>query len=142
MWFQCIALLLIFGLTPLLNKEILNHISTEGFIFVQILVAFVFIIVFFSFFFHHKIKSDLVIFKDKPHLYGYVITSTLLVFVVADYFYLHVLKHYNPSIVVPIVACYPLITILYSFLFMKEPLGALHFIGSGFVVTGLVLLNQ
>jgi len=142
MWFECSVILLIFGLTPLLNKHILHHISTEGFVFFQVFISFLFIVVFFSFFFHEKIKSDLVTFGKKPYLYGYLIVTAFLVFVVADYFYLHVLKNHNPSIVVPVIASYPLITILYAYFFMKEPLNAIHFIGSAFVVTGLVLLNQ
>lgn len=142
MWFECSVILLIFGLTPLLNKHILDHISTEGFVFFQVFISFLFIVVFFSFFFHEKINLDLVTFGKKPHLYGYLIVSTLLVFVVADYFYLHVLKNYNPSIIVPVLASYPLITMLYAYFFMNETLGAIHFIGSAFVVSGLVLLNQ
>jgi len=134
--------LLIFGLTPLLNKHTLEHISVEGFMLFASFVTFIFISVFFSFSFHHKIRSDLVTFSNKPYLYGYIGISTILVFVLADYFYLNILRDNNPSIIVPIIAAYPLITILYTYFFMKERLSALHFIGSGFIVTGLVLLNQ
>jgi transporter family protein len=142
MLFQCIIVLLIFGLTPLLNKHTLKHISVEGFMFFASFITFIFIFVFFSFFFHQKITSDLVTFSNKPYLYGYISISTILVFVVADYFYLNVLRDHSPSIVVPIIATYPLITILYTYLFTKEHLRAIHIIGSGLIVSGLVLLNQ
>lgn len=142
MWFECSAILLIFGLTPLLNKHILNHISVETFILCSAFITFLFIMVFFLVFFQDKLHTDLVTFSKNPHLYGYVIVTTLLVFVVADYLYLYSIQKHDAHIIVPIIASYPLITFLYVYFFTKESITSFHVIGSVFVITGLVLLNQ
>jgi len=141
MWFECITVLFIFGLTPLLNKHILNHISVETFILFSASITFLFIISFFAFF-QDKLRTDLITFSKNPHLYGYIILTTLLVFVVAEYLYLYSIKKYDAHIIVPIIASYPLITVLYSYFFTKESITYFHAIGSVFVVTGIVLLNQ
>jgi drug/metabolite transporter (DMT)-like permease len=141
MWFECITVLFIFGLTPLLNKHILNHISVETFILFSASITFLFIISFFAFF-QDKLRTDLITFSKNPHLYGYIILTTLLVFVVADYLYLYSIQKHDAHIIVPIIASYPLITFLYSYFFTKESITSLHAIGCVFVVTGIVLLNQ
>ena len=142
MWFECITVLFIFGLTPLLNKHTLKHISVETFILFSASITFLFIIVFFLAFFQDKLRTDLVTLSKHPYLYGYIIVTTLLVFVVADYLYLYSIQKHDAHIIVPIIASYPLITFLYSYFFTKELITSLHAIGCVFVVTGIVLLNQ
>jgi len=142
MWFECITVLLIFGLTPLLNKHTLKHISVETFILFSASITFLFITVFFLAFFQDKLRTDLVTLSKNPHLYGYIIVTTLLVFIVADYLYLYSIQKHDAHIIVPIIASYPLITFLYSYFFTKELITSLHTIGCVFVVTGIVLLNK
>jgi len=130
--FAIIALLL-WGLWGLFPKIASNYIGPKSvLIYEAIGAAFLTIIVLFS-----------VGFKPEVHTKG--ITFGILggfAGAVGGLFFLYAISRGKASIVVPITALYPLVTILLAFIILKEPITLKQGIGIALALAAMVLLSS
>ena len=75
------------------------------------------------------------------NVYGALLITALLTFVVANYFYLGALRDNKTYLVTAVVASYPMITALFGYLFLNEAMTAGHLLGIVAIVFGIVMLN-
>ena len=143
MYIQCLIILLIFGLTPLLNKHILDDVSPEGVVFFSSIISTFVITILGCSFFHDKFSNDITTFRKKPHVMCYLIASAICIFVIADYLYMTTLQNTNKThLLVSFIAIYPLITVLYSYFFLDHSINIYNIMGAIFVVLGIMLLQR
>jgi drug/metabolite transporter (DMT)-like permease len=137
---DCLPILSAYGVTPLLHKHILGHISAEGVIFTSSIFYFVMVLVLYFAFFRDRIDSDLSIMNKKPYLYGLVALYGAILLFICEYLYFKVLHKHKASMVTAIVAAYPLVTLILAFLLFQEKLEYIHILGVIFVITGVIMI--
>jgi hypothetical protein len=143
MYIQGFIILIIFGLTPLLNKHILDEVSAEGVVFFSAIISTFIITIFGCYFFRDKFSIDINTFRKKPHIMCYLIASAIFIFVIADYLYMTTLQNTNKAhLLVSFIAIYPLITVLYSYFFLDHDINIYNIMGAIFVVLGIMLLQR
>lgn len=71
----------------------------------------------------------------------FVVLGGLCGGLIGVYTYFIALKHGDASIVVPLCATYPLVTMLFSFLFLNEPVTVSKAVGILLIVLGVLLLK-
>lgn len=91
---------------------------------------------------------SMVIFKKLPQLFqctlrdaGFVILGGLIAGLLAQWTYYMALKQGSVSSVVPIVAAFPLVALVFSIIFLQEALSLQKIRGVVFVVAGVILIK-
>jgi drug/metabolite transporter (DMT)-like permease len=140
MFLDLLPVLSAYGITPLLHKHILGHISPEGIIFTSTFFYFLLVIIFYFGGFREHINDDISIMNKKPYLYGLVALYGIIFLFICEYLYFRILRKHNTSVVTAIVASYPLFTLLFTYLFFQEKIEYAQIIGTIFVVIGIVIL--
>lgn len=138
---ECLIVAVIFGFTPILNKYILHYIQTECFIIFLGLFYFLMALLYVLFVYQEKILSDIRVLNKNKSIYALLALSALLTFIVANYFYLTVIKTNKVYIVTAIIASYPLITALGGYFLLNETITLAHIIGMLFIISGVFILN-
>ena len=92
--------------------------------------------------FRHKLVKDVDILSKHNYIYGIIMLSALMIFIVGDYVFLTVLDNNKSYIVTSIIASYPLITVFFGYLIFNDQVKAEHFAGILMVVLGIILLNR
>jgi len=129
--FTIIALLL-WGLWGLFPKIASNYIGPKSvLIYEAIGAAFLTIIVLFSVGFKPEIHAKGITFGILGGLAG----------AIGGLFFLYAISRGKASIVVPITALYPLVTILLAFIILKEPITLKQGIGIALALAAMVLLS-
>lgn len=141
MFFECLPVLSAYGVTPLLHKHMLDHISTEGVIFVSTLFYFFSVLFLYFLFYRDKVNRDFLVMNKKPYLYGLVAFYAFILLFICEYLYFKVLHKNNASIVTAIVAAYPLVTLLLAYLIFQEKIDYIHIIGIIFIVCGVAMIS-
>lgn len=136
-----IPVLLTYGITPLLNKHILEHISVEGYILFSTIVYFVAAIISYFIFFRKSFKNDYSVLNAKPYLYGLIAVYSLSLLFITEYLYFKVLRNNKAYLLTALLASYPLLTIGLSYFFFNEPIEFAHIIGAVLIVMGVILIS-
>jgi drug/metabolite transporter (DMT)-like permease len=137
-----IPVLLTYGITPLLNKHILEHISVEGYILFSTIVYFFAAVVAYFIFFRNTFNGDYSVLKSKPYLGALIAVYALSLLFVTEYLYFKVLRNNKAYLLTALLASYPLVTIGLSYLFFKESIEFVHIIGAVLIVMGVILISQ
>jgi hypothetical protein len=137
-----IPVLLTYGITPLLNKHILEHISVEGYILFSTIVYFFAAVAVYLLFFKHTFKADFFALNSKPYLYGLIVVYAFSILFVTEYLYFKVLRNNKAYLLTALLASYPLVTIGLSYLFFKEAIEFVHIIGAVLIVMGVILISN
>jgi len=88
------------------------------------------------------VTQNLNMVKEIPQKnLAFIILGGLFGGLIGVFTYFIALKNGDASIVVPLCATYPLITMLSSFLFLNEPITFTKIIGIGFIILGVILLR-
>lgn len=136
-----IPVLLTYGITPLLNKHILEHISVEGHILFSTIIYFVTAVAFYFFFFRKSFKNDFSALNAKPYLYGLIAVYSLSLLFITEYLYFKVLRNNKAYLLTALLASYPLLTIGLSYFLFDEPIEFAHIIGAVLIVMGVILIS-
>jgi len=136
-----IPVLLTYGITPLLNKHILEHISVEGYILFSTVVYFVSAIVVYFLFFRNTFHTDFSSLNSKPYLYGLIIIYAFSILFVTEYLYFKVLHNNKAYLLTAMLASYPLVTIGVSYFFLNETIEFVHLVGAILIIMGVILLS-
>jgi len=138
---ECGIVAIIFGLMPVLNKYILEFIQVDSFIVLSGLIFFVMVVGYLLVFGYKPMLADIVTLNRNVVVWGALGVTAILTFLVANYFYLSVIRDHKAYLVTAIVASYPMITALFGYLFLGEAMTLGHLVGIGAIVFGIVLLN-
>ncbi len=141
MLIECVIVSLVFGMTPILNKYILKYISVESMI---VLMGTVYLLLIPLFISSNKstLSRDIDTLYKHPHVYPLIILSSFLIFGVANYYYLTVLKDNKTAVVTAIIASYPLITALSGYILYNEMLNMTQIIGIMLIVSGVAVVQS
>lgn len=137
-----IPVLLTYGITPLLNKHILEHISVEGYILFSAIVYFFAAIIVYFIFFRKSFKTDYSVLNSKPYLCGLIAVYALSLLFITEYLYFKVLRNNKVYLLTALLASYPLVTIGLSYFFFDEPIEFVHIIGAVLIIMGVILISQ
>jgi len=132
----CLAVSAIFGVTPVLNKYILQSISVEQLVVMSGLLFGIASVVYGC---YRGLWPS--IQKVGCETWGLVAVSAALIFVVANYLYLTAIRDGKTYLAAAITASYPLITALCSYLLFRETVTVQHLVGIGLIVGGVVALS-
>jgi transporter family protein len=137
-----LPVLFTYGITPLLNKHVLEHISVEGFIFSSSIIYFIASIVIYFIFFRNSFSADFSVLYSKPYLYLLIALYAFSILFITEYLYFKVLRKNKAYLLTALLASYPLVTVALSYLFFKESIEFTHIIGCVLVVMGVILLSR
>ena len=142
MLLECVITSLIFGISPVINKYFLTFISVEGIILFSGLFYSLFILLYLLFFYQDNITKDFHVLNQNKHLYVLLGLSAFFIFIVANYFYLTVIKNNSAYLITAIVAAYPIFTAILGYFLLNEYISIAHSVGIMFIFLGVFLLNQ
>ena len=85
--------------------------------------------------------KDIETVKNSPTLIVLLALTSFLIYIVANFFYMYVIKHHKTYLVTAIIASYPIVTVILGYLLFNEDITLTHMLGVFFVIGGIVLLN-
>ena len=138
---ECLAASTIYGITPLMEKHIIKFIEIESFIILSGLIVFMFCATYWFFFHKHKLWKDIQIIQNDPILILFLFSTTILIYIVANFLYMSVIKNNKTYLGTSMIASYPIITVLLGYLLYNEEITLTHILGVFFIIGGVVLLN-
>jgi len=138
---ECLAVSTIYGITPLMEKYIIKFIEIESFIILSGLIIFMVCATYWFFFHKKKLWKDIQTIKNYPILFLLLFTTTILIYIVANFLYMSVIKHNKTYLGTSMIATYPIITVLLGYLLYNEDISLTHILGVFFIIGGVVLLT-
>ncbi len=141
MLLECVIVSIVFGLTPILNKYILKYISVESMI-VFMGSAYLLFIAIYNISAKTQLSRDVDVLYKHPHIYPLILLSSFLIFGVANYYYLTVIKDNKTAIVTSIIASYPMLTALAGYILYNEVLSIKQLVGIMIIVSGVVVVQS
>lgn len=142
MLLQCLLVALIFGVVPVIHKYLLSSIQVESLLVVSGIVYFAAIVLYALFANQNEaLATDFRIMLENPRVAALVVVSAFLILIVANYLYLCVLQNNKTHLVTAVVASYPLVTAVVSYMFLNEVITAPHALGILAIVGGVFLVN-
>ena len=138
---ECLLVSLVYGITPIMYKHSIGVISIESFIIIFGLFYFSITLVF-MYMFRHKLIKDVDILSKHNYIYGIIMLSALLIFIVGNYVFLTVLENNKSYIVTSIIASYPLVSVFFGYLIFNDQVKVEHFAGILMVVLGIILISR
>ena len=142
MFFECFAVAFIFGISPIINKYILQFIRVESVVLLSGFFYCIFALLYLLFNGHTQFIIDWRTLIQNKHVFALLLLTALLIYVVANYFYLLMLKDNKTYLVTATIAAYPLLTALFGNLLLNERISFSEFIGIMLIVSGVFILNQ
>jgi len=128
--------LVVWGVTPLLEKSALERTAPLTAVTIRacvMAVAYVGIAI--------ATGTGAVLFQVDGRSFLYILISSILGGVLGLLTYFHALKAGDAAAVVPITACYPLVTTLLATVFLQEPISLSRIFGAALIVTGIYLVR-
>ncbi len=130
---------LLWGIAPLLDKKGVGNLNPIIAAFYRSLGAIIFLVIISLVMFYRKeiTLSDFTNYKSI----SLILLSGVLAGALANFFYYLVLKMTKASKVVPIVAIFPLITVLLAFIFLGEKIEIKTIFGTIAIILGVILIR-
>lgn len=141
MLISCLIVAMIFGLTPIISKYVLQSIEVETLMIFSGLFFGLFAILYATFIHRDKLADDILSLSKVPHKVGLMAINSFLILIVADFLYLRVIRDNKTYLATAITASHPLFTVLAGFLLFNEAISVAHFIGVLLVIGGIYTLN-
>lgn len=138
MIYLCLIIAILWGIQPLIQKQLMNKISPESVFVYQILLNFIFIIIY-TLFNQSILHDDL-----KKLSYSDIQTLFIITFLcsfIANILYYYLLKNHDPSIVIALVYSAPLFTLIFSNLFYGKHINIYIQLGIILTITGLSIIS-
>lgn len=128
---------IIWGITPVIYKIILNDLSYHTVLIFSALTFFI-ASIFYTFIYYKEISSDI---KIYPHKLLYIALYAFIGLFIANILYYYTIKHNdNIAIITTITALYPLITLILSYYILYEDISVHNIIGILLIIIGIVFL--
>lgn len=136
---QYLSVILIYGISPIINKYILAHIKIESFMVIAGFVGLTAAIIF-SFIRKNNILIDIEKMNKHKHVYLLIFLTSFILSIIVNYNYLGLLNVEPAYKVTSVTSCYPLITAILGYLFLSEQVSIKHLTGVFFIMTGVCML--
>ena len=136
---QYLSVILIYGISPIINKYVLAHIKPESFMVIGGVVGLISAIIF-SFVRKNKLILDIANMNKHKHVYLLIFLSSFILSIIVNYNYLGLLNVEPAYKVTSVTSCYPLITAILGYLFLSEQVSIKHLTGVFFIMTGVCML--
>ena len=128
---------IIWGITPIIYKSILNDLSYHTILIFSALTFFISSI-FYTFIYYKEISLDI---KLYPHKLIYIALYAFIGLFISNILYHYAIKHTdNIAIIITITSIYPLITLILSYYILYEDISAHNIIGILLIIIGIVFL--
>ena len=137
---QYLSVILIYGISPIINKYILAHIKIESFMVIAGFVGLTAAIIF-SFIQKNNILIDIEKMNKHKHVYLLIFLTSFILSIIVNYNYLGLLNIEPAYRVTSVTSCYPLITAILGYLFLSEHVSIKHLTGVFFIMTGVCMLS-
>lgn len=137
---QYLSVILIYGISPIINKYVLEHIKPESFMVIGGFVGLISAIIF-SFIRKNKLILDIANMNKHKHVYLLIFLSSFILSIIVNYNYLELLNVEPAYRVTSVTSCYPLITAILGYLFLSEHVSIKHLTGVFFIMTGVCMLS-
>jgi|LakMenEpi03Aug12_release.lakeMendotaPanAssembly.Ray.scaffolds.fasta_scaffold883314_2 drug/metabolite transporter (DMT)-like permease len=137
---QYLSVILIYGISPIINKYVLAHIKPESFMVIGGVVSVISAIIF-SFIRKNKLILDIANMNKHKHVYLLIFLSSFILSIIVNYNYLELLNVEPAYRVTSVTSCYPLITAILGYLFLSEQVSIKHLTGVFFIMTGVCMLS-
>ena len=141
MLFECLITSCIYGITPIMEKHLLQFIEIETFILLNGLIIFLFCSVYWVFFVREKIWKDIKVISNNYFLIFLLFFTAFFIYIVAIFLYMKVLKHNKTYVGTALIASYPIITVILGYLVFSEEISFIHMIAIFMITFGVILLN-
>jgi hypothetical protein len=92
MLLECFTASTIYGITPVMEKYILQFIEIESFIVLNGLLVFLFCATYWIFFHKNRMWKDIETVKNSPTLIVLLALTSFLIYIVANFFYIESYK--------------------------------------------------
>ena len=138
--FQYLSVILIYGISPIINKYVLAHIKSESFMVIGGFVGLMSAILF-SFVRKNNIIMDIAKMNKHKHVYLLIFLSSFILSIIVNYNYLALLNVEPAYRVTSISSCYPMITAILGYLFLSEHVSIKHLIGVFLIMAGVYMLS-
>ena len=138
---NCLVVIIIFGITPILEKHILSFIKYETLILINAGFISLFGIIYYLFFYHHNFNIEFSILKKNPYIFLLLAFIALFIYFIANIFYLSSIKDNKTHLVTAFIATYPIITLLIAYILLDESISLYNALGVILIAGGVVLLN-
>jgi drug/metabolite transporter (DMT)-like permease len=130
----------IFGFNPIVQKYILNYISTESLMFLSA-IAYASIMGIYTLFYHTKpFESDVRTLFKHPFLAALIPFGVFLVLILGNFMYLSIIQNHKTYLITAITASYPLFTVLGGYLLFHELLTLTDLVGILMIMGGVTVL--
>ena len=137
---QYLSVILIYGVSPIINKYILAHIKSESFMVIGGFVGLMSAILF-SFVRKNNIIMDIAKMNKHKHVYLLIFLSSFILSIIVNYNYLELLNIEPAYRVTSITSLYPLITAILGYLFLSEQVSMKHLFGVVLIIAGVCMLS-
>lgn len=137
---QYLSVILIYGISPIINKYVLAHIKPESFMVIGGFVGLMSAIIF-SFVRKNKLIMDIANMNKHKHVYLLIFLSSFILSIIVNYNYLELLNVEPAYRVTSVTSCYPLITAILGYLFLSEQVSFKHFLGVVLIIAGVYMLS-
>jgi drug/metabolite transporter (DMT)-like permease len=138
----CLIVAAIFGLTPILDKFILRSIDVETLMIMSGVLYGVVATLYAVFYHRGPFMDDMTAITANPVLLLLIAVSTVLIFIVANYLYLSVIRDHTTALATAITASYPLVTVVAGLLLFGEAISYEQFGGILLVIGGIFMLTK
>ncbi len=137
---QYLSVILIYGVSPIINKYVLAHIKSESFMVIGGFVGLMSAILF-SFVRKNNIIMDIAKMNKHKHVYLLIFLSSFILSIIVNYNYLELLNIEPAYRVTSITSFYPLITAILGYLFLSEQVSMKHLLGVVLIIAGVYMLS-
>jgi len=128
---------IIWGITPIIYKSILNDLSYHTILIFSALTFFI-ASIFYTFIYYKEISLDI---KLYPHKLIYITLYAFIGLFISNILYHYAIKHTNNiAIIITITSIYPLITLILSYYILYEDISVRNIIGILLIIIGIVFL--
>ena len=138
---ETLITLLLFAISPVVNKYLLQFISVKSLVLLTGMAYILTSSLLLFLFYDNEIEKDILhLFKNGKYLWLILLILPLM-HIITHYFYFSLIRDYKTYFVTALVASYPLLTALFGYLVLNETISLIHVIGILFIVTGVSLLT-
>ena len=132
---------ILWGVTAILHKKMLNHMSPCTLIFL-IGILFGIMSIIFACFFKKNIIADLFHKKMPTIVWGWLIMTVFLGSICAYFIYFSIMQKNNAHIVVALTYTSPLFVMLFSLLILNESISVISAFGCILIVVGAICVSS
>ena len=122
----CFIISLIFGISPLIQKYVLKFITVQSYIILSSIIFYLLCLIYTLVFYKKEFLNDLNILNNNKYLYLLIFIFINIyiyffdIYILANYYYLYIIKENTTFFVVAIISGYPIFTVFFGYLLYEE----------------------